>query len=624
MTIGKEKITAGEFVYLYNKNNSNSGIKDSPEAYLSLFQLFKMKSLEARACGYDTLPGFIEEFNTYKEQLTKSFSAREKILKKIEQEAPKRNQKEYKVDFIMTQIKGKSPEDTIEAYRKIMSARKELQNSDFETVALKYSEDKYIKKNKGHLPYLPLYRIPYPVQNFIIHNDRQGNISDPIRVQNSYFIVKVNASRPFPGVFEVAHIIRLVTPQMTNNEKDKAKKDIFDIYQKIKQGADFNSFLPLSDDQLSAKQNGKLPPFITGEMVEEFQEAAFALHNPGEISPPVRTLFGWHIIQLISKGNHPQKLKQREETIKESIRQDVDIQKLTQRLAADSLKKLLDFRAIKQPAFLHRKADTSLITGNWKTPKKRSLHRSKIFSIGNKKFYEYDLSRYIEDRRQKFQNLTVKRAVNESLQNYIFHSLEQEERENMAETDPEYRHLLQEYYDGILLFEVMQREVWKRAKQDTANFQRYLLEHFSGDIQNFDNQVFIVEYKDKKDLLSCEKAMHLPPEVKSKALLQIVDKNRNLTKKIPQNVIQKQNYYANILSSCSDLHTKEKILLPKKHLCIYLLDRKIITEAVKIKGKAMADYQAYLEKNLTAKLKNKYPVKIDAKIWSEIQKLLKK
>ena len=281
LTVGSEEVTVSEFQRVFKKNNNLEDITTQEmEEYLDLFVKFKMKVLDAKAMQLDTATSFKKELAGYRKQLARPYLTDKQAEESLITEAYDRMTHEVRASHILLLLDENAlPKDTLEVYNRINSLRSKILNGeDFESVAKAYSEDPSAKSNGGDLGYFSAFRMVYPFETAAF-NTKLGTISKPFRTRFGYHIVKTTDKRSSRGEVKVAHI--MIEQKSNANEKDKkeASDKLDQLMDFFKQGKSFDELLRYSDDKGSSKQGGELPWFSTGQMVPEFEEAAFALEK---------------------------------------------------------------------------------------------------------------------------------------------------------------------------------------------------------------------------------------------------------------------------------------------------------------------------------------------------------
>ena len=302
MTINNKPVLKSEFEYIYNKNNSNNSLdKKTLDEYVDLFVNFKLKVEEAKSQGIDTTKSFITELAGYRSQLTKPYLTDSRVDDALLHEAYDRSKEDVDVSHILIRIpQNASPADTLKAFNEINAVWKRVQKEDFSKVAREVSQDQSADKNSGHIGWVSAFRTVYPFESMAF-NTPVGSISRPIRTAFGYHILKIHARRNSLGEILVSHIM-IFTTKGEENQNKKAKVTIDSIYQRVQAGDDFGTLAKTySQDKGSSVKNGELPWFGTGRMVPEFETAAFALKNVGDVSQPIQSEYGWHIIKLMDK-----------------------------------------------------------------------------------------------------------------------------------------------------------------------------------------------------------------------------------------------------------------------------------------------------------------------------------
>lgn len=477
LQIDGQKISKEEFVRLYEKNRTNlsTGEITSVDSYLDLFINFKLKVMDAKNHGIDTSKTFINEFEGYKEQLAKPYLIDKEKQNQLVKEAYERMQYEVRASHILIKLnQDATPEDTTEAYEKALEIRRRILNGEnFEVVARGSSDDPSVKNNGGDLGYFTVFQMVYPFET-AAYTTKINDVSMPVRTRFGYHIVKVVDIRKAQGEVKVAHIM-LAVPRESGPEVDKQKKQhINEIYHKIKQGNDFAELAKeYSDDKGSGRNGGELPWFGVGRMVPEFEKAAFELKTNGEVSLPVRTGFGWHIVKRLDRKEIlPFNEVKNEIANKVSKDQRAELARET---LIEKLKNEYKFTENEEnmPVWYDTIRHEYMVN-----PKYISLKGSfngVLFTLMDKKIIEKEYVDYIN------QLFNTREAT--PYQYYLAYNNFKEKKileieESMLESKyPEYKYLLKEYHDGMLLFEITDKTVWSKAMDDSLGMEDFYKEN---------------------------------------------------------------------------------------------------------------------------------------------------
>jgi len=478
-TISGEPHPVDEFVYLYNKNHqgrSEEFTKEKIESYLELYINFKLKVKEAEARGLDQSMAFKTELAGYKEELKKPFIAEPDLLDQLVKETYQRLGEEIKVSHILIGVKPDAPaSDTIKAYNRAMDVyTKAKEGEAFEKLAIEFSEDPSVKVNNGSLGYFTALQMVFPFEQ-AAYQMNVGEISKPVRSQFGYHIIRVEDRRPSSGEVEVSHILK-------RGNEESAKALIYDVYQKITQGGDWNILCKeFSDDPETKENGGRLRPFGPGALASapQFEAVAFSLKEPGSISAPFQTAFGWHIIRLERKIPLPA-FEEMEPSLKRRVARDERLL-ISKSAQTEKRKKELGFSVSHRlNEMLEQFADSSLLKGLWKAELIKENQDSVLFSLGSTAYTMKDFGHYMEANQSRVDG-NIKERVDGIFNLFIEESLMEEEDRRLQESNPDYRNLVNEYREGILLFNIMEREVWNKASEDSigqrnyyqANLERY-------------------------------------------------------------------------------------------------------------------------------------------------------
>ena len=475
--LGQQPLYASEFAYVYNKNNNSSDsawTRQSVNEYLDLYTNFKLKVLEAQSLGLDTTNAFRRELEGYKEQLAQPYLTEKSVSDKLVREAYDRMHKEIDASHILVSVElDAEPKDTLAAYNKIMRLREQLvDGADFTTVAKAHSEDPSAAENGGRLGYFTALQMVYPFEDAAYKTPR-GQLSQPVRTRFGYHLIKVHNVRDAQGEVKVAHILVRANPDMPKADSVAAKKEIDEIYRRVQRKEDWNKLASqFSEDAASATNGGELPWFGMGRLIPNFEEAAFALQAPGDISTPVLTPYGWHIIKLIERRN----LLPFEE-MEPALRQKVAKDSRSELNKAAFIKRILsenqleEFTPAKDLAF--SKADSSLLKGAWTYSDSDKALETPLFSIKDKKYSIADFYTFVKASQQPRPNTSPSHAIALLYDKFLEQSLLQYERSNLENKYLDYRMLVKEYRDGILLFQLMDEKVWSKSIKDTVGLKAF-------------------------------------------------------------------------------------------------------------------------------------------------------
>lgn len=608
-SVAGNTITADEFIYLYKKNHQNKEqdfTKAKIDEYLSLFINFKLKVQEARHRGMDTTKSFIKEYNSYKEELRKPYLPDASLTDSLVKLTYDRMKEEIKASHILINVKpDASPEDTLKAFTKITGIRKNIMaGEDFSKAAAIYSEDPSAKTNMGNLGYFTAMQMVYPFES-AAYNTKKGDVSAPVRTRFGYHIIKVFDRRPAQGEVEVSHIMI-----RTGEEKSSevAKNTIFNIYDQLQAGVKWEELCKqYSEDPASKGNGGKLKPFGTGAMagVPEFEKAAFNLKKPGEISDPVQTQYGWHIIRLEQKIAL-QSLDAMAPVLKNKVLRDERTTLSKQALQA----KLRVQYQLKENQPLKNTvlalADSALREGKWKMPAFPNGGKEILFNLQSKRYSVNDFLSYAVKSQQKNNQPPVK-YLEQLYNNFVDESILKLAEERIIQENPAYGYLLKEYYEGILLFEIMEKEVWNKASEDSAgqrsyyeaNSSAYLAgERVKAAIYSSNTDEFVVPLK---ALIAGEEES----KVQSFVTLKKVKTETGYYKKEDKSLFAKMSWAKGVYSVENNgiyYLAWIKDILPPGNMSFEEARPAIIS-----------DYQAYLEKMWVEQLKKKYSVKVNEK-----------
>ncbi len=600
-TVDKQPVYTDEFMKVFNKNRNivSEENKKSIEEYLELYINYKLKLRQAYDLKYDTVSAYKKELAQYKEQLIAPYLKDNTITDKLVREAYERTKKEVNASHILIRLQPKAtPKDTLKAYQKIMEARnKIIEGTPFETVAKQYSEDPSVQKNGGNLGYFSAFAMVYPFEN-AAYQTNVGEISQPFRTQFGYHIVKVNAVRDSKGEVEVAHIM------IKNDKKDslQAKTKIYELFAKLNQGMDFELLArQQSEDRSSAVNGGKLAKFNATRMIKSFADVAFSLKNKNDISTPFQTRYGWHIVKLIKKypiGDF--------NSVKDELTQKIEKSKRYKLAGTSIVKRLIkEYHITKNTELLQSyfNNDTAVISKNSATA---------IFSINGVTTALGELIKYGRQRPNK----STKDIFTDFFETKVLAYY----KDNLEKTDPSFAFTLQEYKDGLLLFDLLQDKVWKRAEQDTLGLKAFFTKNQDkyfwkkrGDViiascTRKDKALLVKKYLEEgKEIDEIKKLVNDGPIIHVLFTRRVVEENHD---KLPKGFVFDTVGVSDVIDDGNGFTiVKTFQIMPPQPM--------LLSEA---KGNVINDYQDYLDKQWIRELRQQYPVKVKKKV---LKKLIK-
>lgn len=624
MTIHDQKVTLGEFERIYNKNNSNPSIEQqSVEEYLDLFINFKLKVIEAEERGMDTTQAFLSEFNGYKKQLAKPYLSDKAEVEALVQEAFKRAQYDIHASHILIRLdEFAASEDTLKAYEKAILIRKRIINGeDFETVAKATSDDPSVKTNGGDIGWFTAFRMIYPFES-AAYNTEPGSITMPVRTRFGYHIIKVLEKRPARGEVRVAHIMVLTPETMSDNDRLQTKEKIEQYYDSLTAGADFSQMaIKYSEDRGSASRGGELQWFGTGRMVPEFENASFALKNAGDYSQPVQTSFGWHIIKLLEKRGVDDFERMKPELENMVTKSDRNI--YSRKAMIERIKKQNNFT--ESPGNIdvfYSLVDSSIFSKEWVLPQHAYGDRV-LFTLGDNEYTRNDFAVYLQ-ANQGGRAMDTRVYVNNRYTEFKDKSVLEFEENQLPVKYPEYKNLLQEYHDGILLFDLTDKMVWSKAVKDSAGLEKFYEENKNNWLwgERIDATIYScsdekVANKARTLLIKKSKKNITPPQVVESMIKTFKDSSciqteTGIFEKGANSLIDQMDWTKNISENIKD---NDRIVLIVKNKIVAPEPRKL-DEA---RGLVTADYQTYLEKLWIEELRGKYTIEVNRDLLSKIK-----
>lgn len=627
-TVAGDKVTVHEFEAVYTKNNVNNQSDYSEKSlrdYLTLYQNFRLKVKEAEAQKIDTITSLMSELDGYRKQLAKTYLTDREISDKLIQEAYDRSLVEVNASHILVKCdENANPADSMAAYKKILALRKRIEKGEsFEKVAKESSEDLSAKTNEGNIGWFSVFGTIYPFET-AVYTLPQGEVSQPVRTEFGYHLVRVNNKRNARGQMHVAHLLLRFPDDATADQKAAVKKKVDSVYALLQAGLDWdNAVKDFSEDKATRIKGGELPWFGSGSnnrYPTEFEEAAFNLLRDSALSKPVATQFGWHIIRRLEKKPIPPFSEAKAE-IKKKVERDSRSQVaktvLIARIKAEN--QFVAYPDVKTA--LAAKIDSNLQKGNWRADSTLRSNKA-LFLLAGKDYTVNDFIDYMEKNAKRRADKNKDALINEYYENFVSAKCLEYEESMLEIKKPEFKALMKEYRDGILLFELMERQVWGKAVKDTTGLEQFRKNNEQKYMWGNRAEVAIFNCTDAKIAAAAQKLAK-----KKKSIAEITAKlNKDASKskvsviegkyeKGQYDVVDKIEWKAGVTPVEKLTDSSYRFVWVKQ---IVGPEPKSLKEA---KGYIVSDYQEYLEKTWLAELRKKYPLVVDEQV---LRSLIKK
>jgi peptidyl-prolyl cis-trans isomerase SurA len=625
-TIDGKPYYTDEFIRVYNKNLDL--VKDESQKdldqYLDLFVGYKLKVNKANKLGLQNNTQYQNELKSYRVQLAKNYTTDSKVTKELVDEGYSRLLKEINASHILITVnENADPADTLVAYNKALGIRDRiLKGEDFGTVAQEVSQDPSAKENKGNLGYFTSFRMVYAFENGA-YKTPVGRISMPVRTRFGYHLIKVNDIRDNRGEVSVAHIMILKTKDGV--DVPAAKNTIEDVYKKLQQAEKFDELAKqFSEDKSSSSKGGILNRFGSGQLSsDEFENQAFGLTKENPISKPFETQFGWHIVKLIDK--YPIKSYDNSKVeLENKISKDDRSRLITNSLNEKLRKKYLIKKDAKLYTAIVKCISNDFYDAKWELPADTKKYSGTLFSVGTKKILGTNFLDYIYSKQKSGITLKpVEKLADKLFENFADDQRNQYNDENLENEFPEFSAVMDEYRDGLLLFDLMDKEIWQRSKTDSTGLK-----------------AFYETQKNKhlwKTRVNAEIYSSTKLDILKKALVMI--KKNQSSKEIKDkfntqevlNIMTNEGVYeegAEALPKETKMEVGVSEITNKGEYYFITKITKVIPSGVKTleecRGKLVNDYQQYLEQNWVNELKKEFSINVNHDVFENVKKQIKK
>jgi peptidyl-prolyl cis-trans isomerase SurA len=632
LNVAGEEISRSEFLNVYMKNNVNSEVLDrkSLEEYMELYINFRLKVKEAEALGLDTVRSFRDELAGYRKQLAQPYLIDEEMNKSLLQEAYDRKKTDIRASHILIRVdRNAAPADTLVAYKKVMNLRKRiLKGEDFGKVAMEASDDlsardrqmegRTIKGNLGDLGYFTVFDMVYPFETGA-YNTPVGEVSMPVRSDFGYHLIKVTDRKPALGRVQVAHIMMRLPADASAEDSARIAAKAMEVYTRILNGEDFAHMAEQnSDDKSTASKGGVLPWFGANKMIPEFISEITKLKNLNDVTKPFLTSFGWHIVKLLDRkdiGAYEDVVNELKQSLTRSDRAKKSEEALLNRIRreykyTENLKARDDF---------YKVVTDTIFSAKWSAQQAAGLKKT-IMTIGRQSFSQQDFANWLAKNQRKRAKEDIRTFVNGMFTTFVNETLLAYEDSRLESKYPDFKMLVKEYRDGILLFELTDQKIWSKAVKDTTGLEAFYNQNKGNYMweQRLDATVYTLESTDDKMIAGLRKAiaegltdteMLTRFNTDTTSLLTI---DHRKFQKGDDELIDSLEWKPGLAPESID---DGKVRLVNIHALLSPEPRKL-NEA---RGLITADYQNYLEQEWIRELRARYPFKVYDEVLSSIK-----
>jgi peptidyl-prolyl cis-trans isomerase SurA len=623
LTINSNPVYSSDFTKVFNKN-LDLVVEESQKnvaGYLDLFIDYKLKITEAYAQELDKNQQYIKEFKKYEDQLAKKYIYDKRVVSKLVEEAYDRSLEEINAEHILVLSNlNDSPNDTLKAYNKIKEAHvKALKGENFTSLVIEYSEEPGAKKSKGKLGYFTAFQMVYPFEN-TAYNTKVGEISQITRTSFGYHIIKINDRRKKKPKINVSHI-------MIFSNKDKKAEDpeerINELYAMIMQGEPFEKIAKqFSEDKNTGVKGGQLKTFGPGDLkAPKFENAAYSIKNEGEIIAPVQSAFGWHIIRLNEKFSIPS-FEEQKDDIEKKVKGGARALVVTQAINNKIIKKYGFKEGESYISYFNNFVNDSILSRKWTYSSIPLTENQILFIIGDHDVTYTDFAEYLRDNQKTIKKYINKESLlidmyvkfkNETLKNYFKERLEVE--------NTEYATIINDYRNGLLVYDVMNKNIWQIAKTDSTGLKDY--------------------YETKKNNYKWEKRLDVDiysssDEITTKQVQTLLMRGEELAT-IKKQINSDGKINVITVSDVFEIDQSElpEDIIPEKGVSDIKLNdgfyvvvniKEVIEPTLKefdeVRGTVISDFQTEIEKKWMQSLRDKYEVKINNKSLKKLKRKL--
>lgn len=623
-TYGTDKVPTAEFLSAYRRNNTGVDDAKAREDYLELYTRFRLKVREAYAMKLDTLASQRADLQGFRKQIEGPYLTDNDELDRMTLEAFERSKKDvhiahilipYRNDYAANPYDPRTPDaqDSARAAKLAAQVKEKLdKGEDFAQLASTFSADPSAKSNGGDLGWVTVFVLPYEIEN-AAYTLKDGGVSDIIRSRIGYHFIKRIGERPALGTMNVSQILIANEPNAGPAQLTANAHLADSLSNAIRAGASFEDIArSFSNDRTSYQAGGQIPPVTVGQYDAAFEQAVFSLTKDGELSKPVLTGFGYHILKRISatpvQTDKAKALTELRARVNADARKNIARERFEKKvIATTGLKEVVTDRsrlwAVTDSSLLRKKEVTTGAV-NSRSPLFRI--RERTVTVGD--WLKYAAAMYVNDPEtprkyagyyDQFRSLSAVTYYSDHLEMY----------------NDAYKAQLNEFRDGNLLFEVMDRKIWSKASTDLPALRKHFEANKSKYAWGPSVDAILINAQDSAAALAAVKALQADPSkwrdiaAMSSGSLQLDSGRYEIGQIRTTPGTRLQPGYVSPLQVNPTDKTSMTALVLAMHPDP---SPRTFDEA---RGIVINDYQQVLEDQWVSELKKKYPVKLDKAEW---------
>jgi peptidyl-prolyl cis-trans isomerase SurA len=475
-------LTTFEDEYARSVGGEDNAASDSLAEYQDFLQRyvdFRLKVREARALGFDADSSIVAEIQGYRSNLARPYLLENEVIEPVVRTMFERGRETISASHILIRLpENPTPADTLAAYNRIAALVDSVRmGADFGDVAFNNSEDPSARNQRrgigyrGQLGYFSAGRMVEAFEDNA-YATPVGELSPIFRTQFGYHVMLVEDRMEKQLDRDLSHILIRVTGS-GQADSMQALERFEAVKARLAAGEPFEQVAgEASQDPGSARQGGRLG-IITFDapLVQSFKDVAFAIEEEGEIAE-AETQFGFHLIRL----NDIVELDSYEEAYPQ-LKEQVSRLPRSRRAEEAFGRQVLEERGVA--------VDTALVLEAFEGYSVDSLRQALVAdalhasidtlafaSIGDSVYTLGDWAAF--HNANSIPNFAMRmEQIEKAIDNFLVNTAIDYEVSALEERDAEFAATMQQFRDGLILFKLMEEQVWNVAAADTAALVAY-------------------------------------------------------------------------------------------------------------------------------------------------------